>query len=247
MLASRPPDGGPGRSFRGKQSRAMRQQRLLPSPPEGGGQGSCNYELSQLLHVPLSAANLQQDLAHGLYNQFGPTPFVPTGASAGLAGLPDRPLANPPRRSCTPVRPVLSGRDQASPTLPLSWPARPVIMPLAVTRAFSPRALSRGGALRQDAFDAQPQRRRGRRRAPARPPCGVNASASLASKAAAAIAVLLRQPTRRPRGLPDRPFSNGRPRTGPGAFGAIPSVMVISSVQSAGHSPSRREPGRMQY
>jgi len=32
------------------------------------------------------------------------------------AGLPERPLANRPRRSRTPVPPVLSGRDQASPT-----------------------------------------------------------------------------------------------------------------------------------
>ena len=56
----------------------------------------------------------------------------------------------------------------------------------------------------------------------------VNASASPASSAAAAIVVLLRQPTRRPSGLPDRPFSNGRPRTCPDAFGAIPSVIDIS-------------------
>src|SRR5207245_2067093 len=41
------------------------------------------------------------------------------------AGLPDRPLANRPCRSRTPVSPVLSGRDQASPTPPRSSPPRP--------------------------------------------------------------------------------------------------------------------------
>jgi hypothetical protein len=58
------------------------------------------------------------------------------------------------------------------------------------------------------------------------------------SSAAAAIVVLLWQPTRRPSGLPDRPFSNGRPRTRPGGFRISPSVIVISSVLATG-GPSR--------
>jgi hypothetical protein len=98
----------------------------------------------------------------------------------------------------------------------------------AMSWAFSPRALSRGStldrrqgeldrtfaALRQNAFDAQPQRCRvpDQRQLDG---LAVKASASPASNAAAAIIVLLRQPTRRPRGLPDRPFSKGRPGPAP--------------------------------
>jgi hypothetical protein len=68
----------------------------------------------------------------------------------------------------------------------------------------------------------------------------VKASASPASNAAAAIVVLLRQPIRRPTGFPDRPFSNGRPRTRPGGFGAIPSVIIISLGSTGG--PFRSHP-----
>ncbi|HXO91389.1 MAG TPA: hypothetical protein VN849_11435, partial [Stellaceae bacterium] len=57
----------------------------------------------------------------------------------------------------------------------------------------------------------------------------VKASDSPARNAAAAMVVLLRHPTRRPSGLPDRPFSNGRPRTRPGGFGESSSVTAISS------------------
>jgi hypothetical protein len=46
----------------------------------------------------------------------------------------------------------------------------------------------------------------------------VNASDSPASNAAAASVALLREPGRRPAGLPDRPFSNGRPRARPAVF-----------------------------
>jgi hypothetical protein len=57
----------------------------------------------------------------------------------------------------------------------------------------------------QDAFEAEPHRGRA---ADQRQLDGlaVKASASPLSKAAAAIVVLLQQPTRRPRGLPDRLF-----------------------------------------
>jgi hypothetical protein len=41
----------------------------------------------------------------------------------------------------------------------------------------------------------------------------VNASDSPSSSTAAASVALLREPRRRPAGLPDRPFSKGRPRT----------------------------------
>jgi hypothetical protein len=44
---------------------------------------------------------------------------------------------------------------------------------------------------------------------------------------------LLREPVRRPAGLPDRPFSYGRPRTRPSGFGENPSAICISSIQSA--------------
>ena len=43
----------------------------------------------------------------------------------------------------------------------------------------------------------------------------VKASDSPSSNAAAAMVVLLREPVRRPAGLPERPLSNGRPRTRP--------------------------------
>jgi len=66
----------------------------------------------------------------------------------------------------------------------------------------------------------------------------VNASASPASSVAAASVVLLREPRRRPPGLPDRPFSNGRPRTRPGGFRESRSLIVISVVQ-----PQARAPG----
>ena len=53
----------------------------------------------------------------------------------------------------------------------------------------------------------------------------VKASDSPSSSTAAASVFLLREPTGRPRGLPDRPFTNGRPRTGPGGEGT--SVITI--------------------
>jgi hypothetical protein len=74
-----------------------------------------------------------------------------------------------------------------------------------------------------------------------RPAAIVAASAGVITPPAA-IVVLLRQPTRRP-GLPDWPFSNGRPRTRPGPLGVNPSVIVISLVERAGHSRSRSRPG----
>src|SRR5438445_61936 len=61
----------------------------------------------------------------------------------------------------------------------------------------------------------------------------VSASASPARNDAAAMVVLLRQPTRRPSGLPDQPFSNGRPRTRPGDFGVSLSVIYNLLVQRA--------------
>jgi hypothetical protein len=39
---------------------------------------------------------------------------------------------------------------------------------------------------------------------------------------------LLREPICRPAGLPDRPFSYGRPRARPGGLGEIPLAMCIS-------------------
>jgi hypothetical protein len=39
---------------------------------------------------------------------------------------------------------------------------------------------------------------------------------------------LLQEPVRRPAGLPDRPLSNGRPRTRPGGFGETPSAIATS-------------------
>jgi hypothetical protein len=43
---------------------------------------------------------------------------------------------------------------------------------------------------------------------------------------------------RRPAGLPDRPFSNGRPRACPGGFGETPSV--ISSLSAATRTATAR-------
>jgi hypothetical protein len=56
----------------------------------------------------------------------------------------------------------------------------------------------------------------------------VKASDSPASSAAAASVVLLQDPVRRRAGLPDRPLSNGRPRTRPGGFGEAPSAIATS-------------------
>ena len=65
----------------------------------------------------------------------------------------------------------------------------------------------------------------------------VNASASPSSSTAAASVFLLREPYRRPVGLPDRPFTNGRPRTGSG--GESTSVIRISLVRAATRSGRR--------
>jgi hypothetical protein len=67
----------------------------------------------------------------------------------------------------------------------------------------------------------------------------VNAPDSSASNAAAASVALLREPGRRPAGLPDRPFSNGRPRACPGSLGNSTSDMVIPLVQPVAHSRRR--------
>src|SRR6202040_3973243 len=65
----------------------------------------------------------------------------------------------------------------------------------------------------------------------------VKASAPPASRAAAASVVLLQEPTRRPAGLPDFPFSNGRPRTRPGGFGEAPSAIDISFCRRRSPAP----------
>ena len=91
---------------------------------------------------------------------------------------------------------------------------------------LQPRALSRGSALRQDAFDAQPQRGRV---ADERQLDGL-AGQGLGlprEQSRGGNGVLLRHPTRRSRGFPDRPFSNGRPRPRPAAFAESPSVIRI--------------------
>src|SRR5271169_2371070 len=62
----------------------------------------------------------------------------------------------------------------------------------------------------------------------------VDASDSPASNAAAASVALLREPRRRPPGLPDRPFSNGRPRTGPDGFGRSTSLIIVSLIRPLG-------------
>src|SRR5439155_4095063 len=126
----------------------------------------------------------------------------------------------------------------------------------AMSWAFSPRALSRGSTLdrrqdklhrafaawRQEPFDTEPHRAHGSPTSASSTALRVKAWASPASKAAAAIVVLLRQPIRRPVGLPDRPLSNGRPRTFPGDFGTCPSIIVISVAQQAGDSRNRPRP-----
>jgi hypothetical protein len=68
-----------------------------------------------------------------------------------------------------------------------------------------------------------------------------NASASPARNTAAAMVVLLRQETQRPSGLPDRPFSNGRPRTRCVGCGASSSIIDISFVRRPRHSATDRE------
>ena len=168
----------------------------------------------------------------------------PVARPAGEIARPS--VANRSRRSRTSCSPCfIRSRSGIANSAPIVAASPGVITPpasaevtafiaAAMSWAFSPRALSRGStldrrqgeldrtfaALRQNAFDAQPQRCRvpDQRQLDG---LAVKASASPASNAAAAIIVLLRQPTRRPRGLPDRPFSNGRPRTRPGAFGAF--------------------------
>jgi len=116
------------------------------------------------------------------------------------------------------------------------------ILPLAVPRAFSPRALSRGSALRQDAFDAQPQRRRVAEERQLDRLAGQRLGLA-AEQCRGGDRRLVAAGDRRPKGLPDRSFSNGRPRTRPGAFGASSSVIGISLVQRAGHSRGRPRPG----
>src|SRR5271165_1061393 len=70
----------------------------------------------------------------------------------------------------------------------------------------------------------------------------VKASDPASSNAAAASVALFRDPARRPAGLPDRPFWNGRPRGSPGGFGKSPSAMCISLNQSAARSTARHRP-----
>jgi hypothetical protein len=67
----------------------------------------------------------------------------------------------------------------------------------------------------------------------------VKPSNSPSSKTAAASVALLREPGRRPAGLPERPFSKGRPRPRPGGFGETPSCILMSFVRPA--APLRRE------
>jgi hypothetical protein len=69
----------------------------------------------------------------------------------------------------------------------------------------------------------------------------VNASDSPARNAAAASVALLRDPVCRPAGLPDRPFSYGRPRARPGSFGEIPHVHLLGPI--GGSVGSRPLPG----
>jgi len=95
-------------------------------------------------------------------------------------------------------------------------------------------------ATRQDAFEAEPHRGRGADERQLDGLAGQGLGLS-GEHAAAALVALLRQPARRPAGLPDRPFSNGRPRTRPGGFGERPSVIVISSVIPTG-GPFRQPP-----
>ena len=95
---------------------------------------------------------------------------------------------------------------------------------------------------RQGALDSQPQRRRvadqrrfdrfaGQGPGLAREQCRSSDGRLVATADTAA------------EGIARRPFSNGRPRTRPGAFGALPSVIAISSVQRAGQSRNRSWPG----
>src|SRR5215469_8643843 len=84
-----------------------------------------------------------------------------------------------------------------------------------IRRALDRRQLELDRAFaadRQKALDAEPQRHRvaGERRLDG---LRVSPSASPASSFAAARVALLREPGRRPAGLPDRPFRNGRPGT----------------------------------
>jgi hypothetical protein len=74
------------------------------------------------------------------------------------------------------------------------------------------------------------------RSAPSLPPSAsstafrFSASASLSKSASAASVALLRAPGRRPAGLPDRPFSNGRPGPLAGCFCSESTAMPISSM-----------------
>ena len=98
----------------------------------------------------------------------------------------------------------------------------------AMSWAFSPRALSRGALSIGGNANFTVRSRQGRRMrsrqsriavgSPTRASSTalrVNASDSRARNAAAASVALLREPVCRPAGLPDRPFSYGRPRPRP--------------------------------
>jgi hypothetical protein len=136
---------------------------------------------------------------------------------------------------------------------PLATAELTAFIAAAMSWAFSPRALSRGGALdrrqcefyrafaarRQDALEAKPNRSR----VAAESALHVKASDSPARNAAAASVALLREPVCRPAGLPNRPFSYGRPRARPSGLGEIPSAIVISSIPIGGPFGSRPRPG----
>jgi len=68
----------------------------------------------------------------------------------------------------------------------------------------------------------------------------VNTRDSPASRAAAAGVALLREPLRRPPGLPDRPLSSGRPRNRAGSFSEMSSVMVAFYCPTEGTQQAAR-------
>src|SRR5260370_23996617 len=137
---------------------------------------------------------------------------------------------------------VSIARTKVSPTAAMvaAWPG--VIAPSASAEvtAFIAAAISAALSIGGNAKLTVRSRQAGRTRsmqsliAVGSPPSAsstalrVKVSDSPASSAAAASVVLLREPVRPPAGLPDRPLSNGRPRTRPSRFGEAPSAIDTS-------------------
>jgi hypothetical protein len=193
---------------------------------------TCNQELNRLFHVTASAANQQQTTRLSVVEPRRPKPCN-AGRSARLGRVFEFLQAPVAILSASPgaIAPLASAEVTAFIAAAISW-------------AFSPRALSRGGALdrrqcefygafaarRQDALEAQPHRSRVAGESefdrPARQHFGLTRQKCRGGKRR-----LVARAALSPLGIARPPSSYGHPRARPGGFDIRPSVIDTSVVQ----------------